>query len=120
MARRPKSPVHKPFGMVVSTMTSNTTPELPRVPPVDGKPVAPVDRYEAKVLEEAETFRIFTGRGGTGHLTVSRADALARVGAPDCLVYAITAGGRSCCVTTRTVKVHALLYPKEEGTHARE
>lgn len=112
-----KNTVRRPFGMVEQPM--KLTPPEPKLPPVDGKPVGAVDRYEARVLHEAVTYRVLSTRDvadsahraeGRTWEDVGRGEALSEVGRDRKLVYAITHDGRSCCVTERTVRVHDLIY----------
>lgn len=90
----------------MSTAVKSTEP---RCPPVDGKPVGAIDRYEARVLRDVKTWSV-VWRGDATSVDVE--NTLELVGRADCLVYAVTAEGRSCCVTPRTVKVYEALYGK--------
>lgn len=93
-----------------------TPPTEPRVPPVDGRPVIGVDRYEAGVLRRAVNFKVLSREDDgmkTWSETTDRETALLLVGTPATLVYAVAADGRSCCVTARTVKVHDAIYGGE-------
>lgn len=114
-----KNPVHRPYVVVQPAMQTRdpTVPTEPRVAPIDGRPVIGIDRYEARVLHEATSFRLFVSGGGARPVEreppQTREQALAWVG-HKCLVYAITKEGRSCCVTERTVKVHDTIYGRRD------
>lgn len=97
-------------------MQTHAAVQEKKVPPVDGKPVLPIDRYEARVLEQADHFTVVWPKSGpsleAAQLLVT-GGTRALMGRSDCLVYAVTAEGRSCCVTPRVVKVHQLIYGGE-------